>query len=150
MSHVVTSPVIITSLACLKRAVASFGKLHWCEGQKTHRWYGRWVKDYHMDDAAYKLGIDPKTYGKCEHAIRVDGSNYDIGVVKRKDGKGYSLVWDFFGTGRQINEVIGDGAEHLLVAYQKEYLQQFAEEQGLTFSMEVSGEEMNIEMEQTL
>jgi hypothetical protein len=33
-------------------------------------WFGKWVNDYHGDDAAYKrLGVDPKTYGQCEWAL---------------------------------------------------------------------------------
>ncbi len=45
--------------------------------------------------SAYKLGIDPQEYGTSDHAIRVAGVHYEIGVVKRTDGKGWSLVWEF-------------------------------------------------------
>lgn len=96
------------------------------EGKKKYAWFGKWVGDYSKEDAAYKLGIDPEDYGKCEHAIRVEGSSYEIGVMKRKDGNGYSLVWDFFATGRNINKVIGDGAEKLMTEYSREFINQFA------------------------
>lgn len=147
MSHVVSSAVIITDLACLKAAVKKMKGLHWREGQKTFKWYGRWVNDYDAADSAYKLGIDPKDYGKCEHAIAVDGSNYEIGLMKRKDGKGYSIVWDFYGTGRHINAVVGDGAEKLLVEYQKEFISRFANTEGLNVTMEETSEEITMELE---
>lgn len=148
MSHVVSSPVVVQKIDCLKKAVEKIHGLTWCEGQKTHAWYGSWQDDYAKKDAAYKLGIDPKDYGKCEHAIRVKGSTYEIGVVKRNDGTGYALVWDFWGPGKKINTVIGAGGEKLLVEYQKEYLKQFATEQGFSFSMEQTSEDVTIEMEQ--
>lgn len=152
MSHVRTSPVCIQpdpfAIACLKAAVGKIKGLHWKENQKTFKWYGSWVNDYDQADAAYKLGIDTKDYGKCEHAISVDGSGYEIGLMKRKDGKGYSIVWDFFGTGRHIEEVIGKGAEKLLVAFDKEYVTRFAnmENMNLTWNEETKDEAL-FEME---
>lgn len=119
MSHVEASKAKPTDLDILREATALFPQLHWKENQKTYEWYRQWMNDYHGEHAAYKQGIDPKDYGKCEHAISVDGSAYEIGVCKRKDGQGYSLVWDFYGTGRNINKVIGDGAEKLMVEYQR-------------------------------
>jgi hypothetical protein len=32
-------------------------------------WFGRWVNDYSADNAAYKNGITPAQYGKCEFAL---------------------------------------------------------------------------------
>lgn len=118
MSHVVSSPCKILDLDCLREVVSSNDKLKWKENQKTYRWYRRWVDDFHGENAAYRHGIDPKDYGKCSHCIEVDGSEYDVGVVAMPDGS-YSLVWDFYGTGRNINKVIGDGAEKLMVEYQR-------------------------------
>lgn len=68
------------------------------EGQKTFQWFGKWMDDYSAEDAAYKLGIDPKDYGKCDHAIKVPGASYEIGLVKQKDGT-LLPVWDFFSSG---------------------------------------------------
>lgn len=147
MSHVVSSPILISDLACLKAAVQKISGLHWKEGQKQWRWYGSWQDDYAAADAAYKLGIDVKDYGTSDHVITVDGSGYDIGVMKRKDGKGYSLVWDFFGTGRHINEVVGDGCEKLMVEYQRAYVTKFANLENMNMNWEETKDEVIFEME---
>lgn len=76
-------------------------------GQKTHAWFGRWVNDYAKEDAAYKLGIKPEDYGKCEHAISVPGSSYEIGLYNNPKGEGYIPVFDFFGTGQEISRQLG-------------------------------------------
>jgi len=65
------------------------------------------VKDLDaMSATAKRLGLelirDRKTFvgystGRCDHVLRVagsDSSTYEIGLVKRSDGKGYSLKWD--------------------------------------------------------
>ena len=148
MSHVVASGVIITDIDCLRAAVAKVMGLHWKENQKTWKWYGKWVNDYSAADAAYKLGIDTKDYGKCEHAISVNGSGYEIGIMKRKDGKGYSLVFDFFGVnGRNIQKVVGDGCEKLMVEYQREYVTRFANLENMNINWEESKGEVLFEME---
>lgn len=147
MSHVVSSAVIVTDLVALKAAVSKIKGLHWQENQHTYNWYGKWVGDYNQADAAFKLGIKPEDYGKCEHAIKVDGSDYEIGVMKRTDGTGYAITWDFWGTGRRINEVIGDGAEKLMVAYQQAFIQQFAQHEGMNMTTSENADEITVELE---
>lgn len=140
--------MIVTDLACLRAAVAKLAGIHWKEGQRTFSWYGKWVGDYSADDAAYKLGIDTKDYGRCEHAIKVDGSRYEIGVMKRKDGKGYSLVFDFYGgNGHKIQEMVGAGCEKISVEYQREYITRFANLENMNLSMEDTKDEVLFEME---
>lgn len=148
ISHVVTSPVIISDLNCLQQAVERDPKLIWKEGQKKYAWVGRYYRDYHEEDAAYHHGINPKDYGKCEHAIKVKGCKFEIGVVKRKDGKGYSLVWDFIGDGQKINDAIGKGAEKLISDYQEIYLQTFAAEEHNTqwTNLGMEGDEQVLEL----
>ena len=53
------------------------------------------------------LKLLTKDYGKCEHAIEIPGSNYDIGVVKNPAGDGYMTIFDFYGTGRAIQDKLG-------------------------------------------
>lgn len=137
----------ITDLEALKQAVLKIKGLCWKEGQQTYKWYGRFVNDYHGGDAAYKNGIDPKKYGTCDHAITVEGSGYEIGIMKRTDGKGWSPVWDFFGTGRKINEVVGDGAEKLMVEYQREYVTRFANLENMNINWEETKGEALFEIE---
>jgi len=117
MSHVARLDIQIKDLNALKEACKACG-LQWKEGQKTHKWYGRWVNDYHGNNAAYKKGIDPKNYGKCEHAIGVPGNSqaYEIGVVKMPDGT-YSLIWDFWGGGHGLQALAGDNCSNLVKSY---------------------------------
>lgn len=142
------SGIIYTDMACIRAAVAKIKGLHWKENQKTWAWYGKWVGDYDASDAAYKLGIETKDYGTCEHAIKVDGSNYEIGVMKRNDGKGWSLVFDFFGhNGQQIQKVVGTGAEKLSVEYQREYVTRFANLENMNINWEETKTEALFEIE---
>jgi hypothetical protein len=121
MSHVSCVNVEIKDLNALKRAAEELG-LEFVEGQKTYKWYGVWVNDYHKEDAAYRHGIDPKDYGKCEHALRIPGDKtaYEVGVVKVADGT-FKLIWDFYGgPGGKLRKLIGNKGELLLQGYSKE------------------------------
>jgi len=130
MSHVVASEIAFTDLDLLKKVIASlFPKLQWLD-KKTYEWVGRWYKDYHKEDAAYKRGIDPKDYGKCHAALHMDGVEFEIGVCKRSDGNGYSVVWDFVGDGHRLSAYIGDNAEKLACAYSRLYVEQYGIEHG--------------------
>lgn len=141
MSHMKTGKTTVTDLDILRRVIPKFPKLRWMEGQTHYEWFpGGWQDDYSKEDAAYKNGIDVADYGRCEHAIKLEGCAYEIGVVKRKDGAGYSLVWDFYGPGRKINEYLGNDAEKLLVEYQKEYCQQYGLNSGCLVDMVTSTE----------
>lgn len=116
MSHVATVDLQILDLDALKAACEEIG-LIWKEGQKTYRWYQKWMNDYGKDDAAYKNGIKPEDYGKCEHAIGTKSNGYEIGVVKNPKGKGYVLIWDFFdGT---IEKAAGKQCDKLFKTYSK-------------------------------
>ena len=102
MSHIATVTVQVKDLKALASACERLG-LEFIEGQTTFKWFGQWVGDYNGDDAAFKeLGIDPKTYGTCLHAIRVKGAAdhvYEIGVIKHPNRDGYALLWDFWNGG---------------------------------------------------
>jgi len=130
MSHVVCSQIIINDLDALKKAVAMFPELKWNENEKTFNWYGEWFNDYSARDAAYRNGIDVDQYGKCDVCIQMKGVNYEIGVVRRKDGEGWSLVWDNVGDGYRLTELLGKHAEKLTVAYAEEYIRSFSERNG--------------------
>lgn len=117
MSHVVSVNVTVQDLQALERACTELG-LTFLRDQKHHAWYGRWVNDYSRSDAAYlQSGIKPENYGKCEHAIKVPGSNYEIGVYTNPKGKGYVLAYDNYSTGRVISEKLGAGLEKLKQGY---------------------------------
>lgn len=104
MSHVSTVDLEINDLQALRVAAEALG-LQFNEGQTKYRWFGRSVGDYPVPE-----GFKASDLGKCEHAISVPGDNsaYEIGVVSRRDGKpGYQLVWDFWGPGQKITNVMG-------------------------------------------
>lgn len=108
MSHLVTISTKLRDLDAIREACK---RLNWtfCEGQKSYQWYGRWVDDSPVplglfesaeeharvvamskaDRIAYMQGI----LGKCTHAIKVPGSEYEIGLIER--GGEYIPIWDW-------------------------------------------------------
>jgi hypothetical protein len=99
MSHVTAINLFITDLDSLAKACERLG-LELVKGQKTFKWYGRFV-----GDSPGIPGMKASDYGKCEHAIRVKGNKvaYEIGLIKRRDGKaGYELIWDNWAGGHGL------------------------------------------------
>lgn len=124
MSHIaavteVCIPMDSIGLADLEAAAAILGG-RLIRGQKTYRWYGKWLNDYHAPEAAVSQGYDPKTFGKCEHAIVFDGCSYDVGVVKRADGKGWTLIYDNYCGGGGLEAKVKPGLTKLIDEYYAE------------------------------
>lgn len=119
MSHVEEVEIECRDLNDLKEAVQRRGG-EFLEGQVTHAWWGRYLGDsVGMRNNAADKGRDAKTFGKCLHAIRVAGTQgqmgssgpWEIGVVRSLSGDGYSLVYDNFGTaGQALEKVFGRDA----------------------------------------
>ena len=111
--------MVITDLDVLRQVGAELG-LELVE-DTTYKWYGRWVKDYNADDAAYKHGISPENYGKCDGwklRIKDNPSAYEIGLHKNPNGEGFVLVYDFYGTpGHALREKIGEKGEKIKQGY---------------------------------
>ena len=98
----------------LKEAAKLLG-MEFLEGQTTYRWYGRHVGDYSLPE-----GFKASDLGKCEHAIGIpnDKKAYEIGVVKRRDGKeGYTLLWDFWAGGYGLEAKVGKDGNKLKQSY---------------------------------
>src|SRR6202022_5202066 len=98
MSHVAQCSLQIKDLDALKQACKHFG-LEFRTGQKTYAWFGDFMNDWNDPRAAAMQGRDPKTFGKCEHALRPTNwrnGDYEIGVVRNSDGT-YYLIYDSFG-----------------------------------------------------
>jgi hypothetical protein len=111
MSHVADVQMQINDLSCLKKAVEGMGGT-FVEGQKTFTWYGRFLNDWResggkIAERAAINRVDAANFGKCEHAIKIPGCRYEIGVIKSPDGKGYKLIYDEFGEGRKLVEWLG-------------------------------------------
>jgi len=130
LSHVVGSDIGFADPPAMAAACAELG-LEWCEGATTYAWYSRWVDDsvslfpweriFGATEAA-RLQALPKEarkefmnafLGRCSHKIRVPGTAYEVGVIRRpSDGK-WALLWDSYGdAGRAVNAAMGgaDGA----------------------------------------
>ena len=122
MSHVTTGEVCITDLEALESAVRAMGGTL-KRNQRTFKWFGRFLNDWRNSGgrAAVEKGFNPDDFGKCEHAIQIPGHKqgcYEVGVVKRQDGKGFTLMWDHFGSGGQrIAASFGDSCSKLKTEY---------------------------------
>ena len=108
MSHISKIELIIHSLADLKEACQQLG-FEFIKDQKTYKWYGRWVGDTPLPE-----GVKIEDIGNCDHAIRVPGCDYEVGIVKRGDH--YILLWDYYSVGG-LEVKIGPNAGKIKQAY---------------------------------
>ena len=79
--------------------------------KKTYAWWGTYVGDS-RDYGEHR----PAEMGKCEHALRVKGTSprngsggpWEIAVVKAKDGQGFGLYYDRYGSaGAALTAAVG-------------------------------------------
>lgn len=133
MSHVVTRAVPLDDLEAVRRACAGLGwTLH--EGQKTYRWYGRFVGDSPVPEflftpaelaamATMPAGARNEfvtiRLGSCEHAISVPGASYQLALMRGRDG-GLVAVWDWYSSGG-LGRVLGTPAEPLKNPFYQAY-----------------------------
>ena len=110
MSHITKIDTVITDLEALKAGCSRNGWT-FVEGQKTYEWFNTFV-----GDVSLPKGLKVEDLGKCDHAIRVPGCRYEVGVVKRQDGSGYELRWDYF-EGKLQTALGGQKAGRLIQAY---------------------------------
>ena len=94
MSHISKIELEINDLPALIGACESMGFI-FAENQKTFKWYR-------------------SKPGKCDHAIRIPGAEYEIGVVQDGNGK-YSLQCDFYDY--RLRKAIGENGGLLKQAY---------------------------------
>lgn len=113
MSHVATIDVKITDLTALKEACRVQG-WEFREGQKTYKWYGQVV-------GAVPPGMNRADMGKCTHAIRVPGADYEVGIRANADGT-FALAWDYWSYGGLSKMLGGDTAPLLVQTYATEKL----------------------------
>jgi hypothetical protein len=97
VSHVTEIKTKITDLAALEVACSELG-FHFMRDQKTFVRY-------------------QSIPGSCEHAIRVGGCSYEVGVVKQGDGS-YQLAYDPWYSGG-LGARIGENAGPLVQSYAK-------------------------------
>ena len=108
MSHVTTGSVCVTDLEDVEDALAKFPGAELRRNQTKFEWFGKFLNDWDNDRAAVNRGYDPETFGQCEHAIHVDGVDYEIGLCKRADGEeGWELIYDTYSSGQQLESLFG-------------------------------------------
>lgn len=102
MSHVVSIKALLDDVEAIAATCKELG-LVFKRNQKTYAWWGRSVGDYPLPE-----GFTAEDLGHCDHAIGIPGTSWEVGVVRRKDGKGYTLLFDFFGSqGEPILKALG-------------------------------------------
>jgi hypothetical protein len=102
MSHLVSIKAELTDLDAIKAACKDLG-LTFKQGQTSYAWWGYSVGDYPLP-----AGFTKAMLGKCEHAIGVPGTTWEIGLAKNPNGKGWVPLFDFYGPqGQPILDAIG-------------------------------------------
>jgi len=104
MSHVAQTTCPIDDIPSLAEAVQSLG-CEFVEGQKSYAWWGVFVGDFPLPE-----GVKEEDLGKCNHAIKIPGCEWEVGVVESKTAPGtYNLLYDFFeGEGDRIHAKLGN------------------------------------------
>ena len=121
MSHISKIELVIHSLEDLKEACHQLG-FEFMENQKTYKWYGRWLGDTPLPE-----GINIEDIGKCDHAIRVPGCTYEVGIIRCGDH--YILLWDYYHVGGLVQK-IGPNAGILKQAYTVARIRKEARQKG--------------------
>ena len=106
MSHISKIELEVKDLMVLRQACNRLS-LEFAENQTTFKWFGR--------EAV-----------QCDHAIRVPGADYEIGIVRRNGG--YELECDFFDPG--VERAIGKNGGFLKQAYAVEKVKLEARRKG--------------------
>ncbi len=97
------------SLEAIRLACKQLG-LQWRENQTHFKYWGSIVGDHPLP-----VGFKKEEMGKCEHAIGIPGTDWEVGVVRRRHANGtvdaeggWTLLFDFFGSrGRPILDALG-------------------------------------------
>jgi hypothetical protein len=110
LSHIAKIELEINDLTALREACQRLG-FEFMENQHTFAWYGVWVGRYPLPE-----GLTEEDLGRCNHAIRIPGAEYEVGVIKRDHS--YILFWDSWRKGGLEKETaLGQGAKRLKQAY---------------------------------
>lgn len=102
MSHCVSIAIVLKDIAAVKAAAEELG-MNFLENQKTYTWWGT-----KYGGGSMPAGFTAADAGKCEHALGIEGNEWHVGVVKLKDGTGYTLIWDGYGHhGGALQQALG-------------------------------------------
>lgn len=92
------------------------------ENQKTFTWYKNQKQD-------------------CEHAIRLPGCDYELGLTSCRDGEGFNVLADFWGDGG-LDKILGEQGEIFHEWYNMEKDIAWAENNGYGWE-EIETEDMS-------
>lgn len=141
MSHVASVDVEVRDLDALRAAADRLG-FEFREGQRTYKWFGRFLNDWRSSRSAVSKGVDPATFGTCDHALRIKGagdSQYEVGVTAMPDGT-YRLVYDSWsGGGQAIERLAGVDCVRLQGEVAAEQATRFAQRRGYRVQREDEG-----------
>lgn len=146
MSHIETAKVIIKDLQALRAACERLGATL-VEGQKTYKWYG-----FGNGGDTLPAEVPTDALGTCDHAIRVPGVEYEVGLYRKKDGSGYIPLYDFWGgptRGGGLKDRFGNGLTKLVDAYSVETLKAQARRKGY-MTRETVREDGKIQLQVTM
>jgi len=124
MSHISRIELDIKDLQSLKEACKRLG-FEFRKNQQSYLWYGRWVGDSPLPE-----GITEDQLGKCDHAIKVPGAQYEVGVVRK--GHSFILLYDEWVKGG-LKTKLGVNAGLLKQAYTIETLRKEARQKNYRF-----------------
>jgi hypothetical protein len=123
MSHVSKIEIQVNDLEALQAACERLGG-KFLHGKTRYEWFGQFMRDWPLPD-----GIKEEDLGKCQHAMSFPGARYEVGVVPTKNGKGYTLLFDFWRSGG-LDKVLGEKGEKLKQAYGIEKTRRAARRKG--------------------
>jgi hypothetical protein len=139
MSHVTSIDIEISDLTALEKAVSEMGGT-FLRDKQNYAWYGRSVGDYPLP-----AGFKASDLGKCEHAIGLKGTEYEIGVVRNPaKPKTYTLLYDFWGPGEKLKRHFGDGLTKLKQMYGVHVATQAASKKGYLVTRKQVGETIKL------
>lgn len=149
MSHIQHVKCELRDLQAVEKACQRLGwKL--VLGQSRYRWFGRWMGDSPIPEHLFSAGelqtLQEMTrekrsafltnyLGNCDHAIRIPGATYEIGLLKINGV--YQPVWDNWRTGGLAGLSSENGMGGFLQAYALEAAKAEALRNGHTYQEEV-------------
>ena len=110
MSHITSIDIEINNIEALDAAVREMGAVL-VRNKSTYKWYGH-------STGPIPAGFTKEMLGKCEHAISLPSTSYEIGVVRNPAKPNtYTLLYDFWGPGGKLKSHFGDGLTKLKQMY---------------------------------
>lgn len=133
MSHLSSALAACTDIDILRKTIASLASLGlvWNEGARTFNGKKTFTSYYcHEKGGEGGLVLDEQIArtGTLEHSITIRKGGYEIGVVRKKDGEGWALVFDPYDS--TSAKIVGAQCEKVMAAYGETTIRDWAESKG--------------------